>query len=245
MMAALYAECRKLTSVRSTWILSGIGLLFAGFLAFWAHGYKGGPVYSPQALQTAVMEDLAVVSIFTGIVAILLICHEYRYNTVSYTLTAANSRLKVLLAKFMVIGGYSIAITVFSYFWIMGLMTLGAHIAGNSLGSQTIEVYDLVWRTLFFMVTTGWLGLVLGFLSRSVVFAIVAYFVLPVLEQMAHFLLKVSNNYLPTTVQGQVMGMGAAEPGAFSAAASAGMFSLYLFAAIIVATVLFIRRDAN
>jgi ABC-2 type transport system permease protein len=244
MIATLFAEFRKLLSIRSTYILSGVGLLLAGFLSFWGTGYKGGPIYMPNALQNAASDGVSIVSIFVGIVAILLICHEYRYNTISYTLTASNSRLKVLLAKFLVVAGYSLVMTLITIVLSIALVTWGAHIAGNSLGTQTIDVYPLLWKTLAYMIGGAWLGLILGFLSRSVVFAIIVYFVLPAIEPILHGLLKVSNNYMPSATQAQIL-QTTSSPDVFSPLASAGVFGLYLLGTFIVATVLFMRRDAN
>lgn len=244
MMATIYAEFRKMFSIRSTYVLSAVGLLLAGFISFWGIGYKGGPVFGPDALQSAVFDQIAVVSIFVGIVAILLICHEYRYSTIGYSLTASNSRLKVLIAKFLVTAGYTIVMTLISIGAIIGLVMLGAHMAGNHLGTQTIDTYSLFWKTLVFMIGGTWFGLILGFLSKSVVFAIVAYFLIPTVEPILHMLLKVSNNYMPSSAQAQILQTTPA-PDMFTPLASAGVFGLYLLGMFIVSTVLFLKRDAN
>ncbi len=246
MSAALYAEFRKLLSVRSTYIISAIGLLITGFIAFWATGYRGGPVFGPESIQSTVYNDISVVAIFTGIVAVLLICHEYRYTTINYTLAASNSRLKVFLAKFIVVGASAAVMTLFSIAWIVGLVLLGAHLAGNAFPDQVIDVFSILWKTLAYMIGGAWFGLILGFLSRNIVFAVVAYFLIPVIEQILHGLMHVSTNYMPNAAQGQILQTTATPaPGIFSPAASAGVFGAYLLGLGIVALILFVRKDAN
>ena len=244
MMSTLFAEFCKLVSVRSTYVITGLGLLLTGFISFWGTGYKGPDVFSVDALQNAIYNNITIVAIFIGIVAILLICHEYRYNTISYTLTASNSRLKVLLAKFMVVGAYAVTVTLFSILWIIGLVTLGAHIAGHAFPTQALDMYSMLWKTLAYMVGGAWFGLILGFLSRSVVFAIVAYFVFPAIEPLLHMLLKISNNYMPNSAQGQIL-QTVSSPDVYTPLASAGVFGAYLLGLFIVATVLFLRKDAS
>lgn len=246
MIAALYAEFRKFLTVRSTYIVSILGLVLAGFIAFWGIGYKGSPdlLQQPDALQRASMDVVSVIGVFVGILAILLICHEYRYNTISYTLTTSNSRLRILLAKLITTGAYALIMTFVAIAIGIGLVTLGANMAGHSLGSQTIDFYSLIWKTVAYMIGSAWFGLVLGFLSRSLVFAIVAYFLIPTLEPLLNNLLKISNNYLPTAAQNQIL-QTASAPDIFSPLASLGVFSIYLAAGFLASAFLFVKRDAS
>jgi ABC-2 type transport system permease protein len=243
MIAALYGEFRKFTSVRSTYYVSIIALLLSGFFAFWGT-FKGGPLYSPTTIQTQAADFVTVVAVFVGILSILLICHEYRYNTISYTLTSSNSRLRILFAKLIMTGGYALIMTLLTLILTMGMVTVGAQVAGHELGTQTIDLFSLSWKSIVYMIGSAWFGLTLGFLSRSLVFAIVAFFLVPTVESIFHGLLKVSNNYMPISAQSQIMSP-VASPDTFSPLASAGVFGAYLAVALIVAAILFVRRDAN
>jgi len=245
MINTIYAEFRKLLSVRSTYIISLLSIVLSGALAFWGTGYKGAPHFATTVLQGSALTTVSIVDIFVGIVAILLICHEYRYNTISYTLTASNSRLKVLLSKLIVTGVYAIVMTIIAVVAGMGLTMLGAKVAGSSVGAQDVNFYDILWRSLAFMVGGAWMGLVLGFLFRSLVFSIVAYFLLPtMIEPLLHNLLKVSNNVLPDASQTQML-MNEQGSGLYTALGAAGVFALYLVGLWLVATVLFVRRDSS
>jgi len=244
MMSTLYAEFRKFATIRSTYIVSLLALLLGGALIFWGHGYKGGPVYPTNTLQDGAMDMMSVVGIFTGIIAILLICHEYRYNTIGYTLTASNNRLKVLFAKLLITGGYAVIMTLLSVALSMVLTILGAKLAHHYMPTQTVDVFEMMWRSLAYMVGGIWFALFLGFLSRSLVFALVAYFLIPAVEPLLHMLLKISNNYMPSSAQGQILQF-THTPGVYSAEASAGVFGLYVLVMLVVSAVLFVSKDAN
>jgi ABC-2 type transport system permease protein len=244
MISALYAEFCKLLTIRSTYIISAVSLLLSGFIAFWGYGYKGGPVYAQSTFQGVALTVVSIVGIFVGIIAILLICHEYRYNTIGYSLTSSNRRLKVLLAKFVVLAGFAIIMALLSTGFAIAMVALGARVGGFSMSTQFVDVYSLLWKVIVYMIGSAWLGLILGFLSRSLVFAIVAYFVLPVIMPLAHQLLKISDNVLITSAQEQIL-QASPTDGVYSPLASAGVFGAYLLVGLIVAIILFLRKDAN
>jgi ABC-2 type transport system permease protein len=244
MLAAIRSEFRKLLTVRSTYAISGIAILLTGFIAFYGMGFHSWPGDQPPTqLQDQVMNIISIYQIFAAIVAILLIAHEYRYNTIMYTLTISNRRLKVLFAKMLVITIYGAVITLIALGTAFPEIMLGVKASGHHLGVQHVALLSVIWRSLVFTISGALTGLVFGFLSRSVVFAIVAFFVLPTtIEPLLHGLLNISNNYLPFASQSQILTTG---PGTNSPLASAGVFLAYLAGAWIIATVLFMRRDAN
>jgi ABC-2 type transport system permease protein len=247
MLATIKAEFRKLLTIRSTYAITILALILIGFIAFYGMGWKGGPMLPPTRFEDAALNLISIMGIFVGIVAILLITHEYRYNTVSYTLTASNSRMKVLIAKILVMTVFSIVVTAITVGFGLGLLALGAHMNNVVVTSKHFDLYSVAWRTTAYMVMGTLAGLVFGFLSRSVVFAIVAYFAFPTtVEPLLNNLLKVNANYLPFMAQNQILApAGANDPHMYSPLASAGVFGAYLLGAWIIATILFIRRDAN
>jgi ABC-type transport system involved in multi-copper enzyme maturation permease subunit len=245
MLPIIRAEFRKLLTVRSTYAISGFALVLVGFIAFYGMGYKGWAALQPSsALQEHLLNAISIYQVFAAIVAMLLITHEYRYNTIMHTLTISNSRFKVLLAKIIVATIYGAAFTLIGLA-LTGLeIAAGVNLGGHGLGVQHLDIYSLLWRSLVFTCGGVLVGLVFGFLSRSIVFALTAFFIIPsTIEPLLHLLLKVNENYLPFTVQGQIIAPGG--PGAYSALASAGVFLAYLASAWVIAAVLFIRRDAN
>lgn len=245
MVALLRAELSKLFTIRSTYAWSIAGFLLAGFIGGYAMGYKNAATFGPDGLNSALLTAVSVAGIFAGIVAILLICHEYRYNTIAYTLTISNRRIKVLFAKLVAVSIFGIIFTLFALAIVACATLAGVHIAGYTPAPQDISFYSVAWKTTAFIVGSTWMGLLFGFLFRSQVFSIVFYFMLPTtIEPVLHGLLKVNSNYLPDMLQNQIVATNQV-PGQYSPLTSLGVFAAYLVGGWIVAAVLFVKRDAN
>jgi ABC-type transport system involved in multi-copper enzyme maturation permease subunit len=243
MINAIKAEFRKLLTVRSTYVIVVIGLLLELIFAFWVNGYKASPeaVRNQFFLSEQVSGAVLAVSLLGALVGILLMTHEYRYNTIMYTLTLTNSRSKALLAKVIAVSVFAITFTVIMAVMSPLLAYLGAQLAGLELGSQTIYYSSLIWRTLFF----GWayvmVGLLFATLIRSQVGTIVAIFLLPgIIEELLTLVLKEDSKYLPFRSLAAVL-----ENGAISHEKGALLFCAYLLGGWLVAWLLFLRRDAN
>lgn len=248
MTPALKAEFRKLFTVRSTYIFIGLAVLFVIFFAFYIEGYKlsAADLHDPHLLTkdiTGALSSLPMV--FGAIVAILLMTHEYRYNTIMYTLTSSNSRSKVLLAKLLVISGFALLFTL-----LIGVLSplmsyLGVLAHGHTLVPQTIDYGSIIWRGLFY----GWAylsaGLVLAVLIRNQIGAIVSLFVIPTFEQVLGLLLKTNTVYLPFTSLNAVLTGPDPKQGSITYAHAAEVFLIYLVVGWIVAWILFLRRDVN
>ena len=248
MMATLRAEFRKLLTVRSTYIITVLIVAFVFFIAFYVEGWRLGPadLHNPGQLSSDVFGALTL-SVFGAVIAILLMTHEYRYNTIIYTLTGSNSRSRVLISKIIVISVYALFLTA-----VIGVLSpiasyLGIHAHGHVLAAQTLHVGNLAWRSLFYGWSYGMIGLLLAALIRVQVGAIVALFVIPTaIEGLLSELLKHSAVYLPFTAQSEVIGNSGFRVGApLSPGRAAIVVLTYLVIGWIVAWVLFIRRDAN
>jgi ABC-2 type transport system permease protein len=249
MISTLKAEFRKLLTVRSTYLVTALMLAFVIFIAFYIDGWRlsGITLMDPNALAGDVLGALNL-TVFGAIVAILLATHEYRYNTIMYTLTASNSRTKVLISKFIVISAYSLFLAV-----LVGVLSpimshLGIHIHGNTLVPQTFHFGDLAWRSLFYGWGYGMAGLLIALLLRSQVAAIAALFLIPsIAEQLLSLLLRKNAVYLPFTALSQVIdsGMARAGGGSLTPGRAALTFGCYLLVGWIAAWILFLWRDAN
>jgi len=190
------------------------------------------------------------VTVFGAIVAILLMTHEYRYNTIMYTLTSSNSRTKVLIAKFITVSVYALFLAVLIAVLAPSMAYLGIHLHGYKLVPQTLSYGNLAWRSLFYGWGYGMAGLLLAILTRNQVASIVALFVIPgVAEQLLGLLLKHSTVYLPFSSLNQVIRAGSdrIDPTSsnLSPGKAAGVYCIYLVIGWIVAWILFTKRDAN
>ncbi len=250
MIPALKAELRKVFTVRSTYVCLGIVLALELFFGFYISGWHSShqDLLNPAILSTDVAGAVGVVSVFVALIAILLMTHEYRYNTVMHTLTLSNSRNKVLLAKVLVVSGLAVVFTLIAGCLALVLSYLGIHANHLKLVHQNIYYSSLLWRCLFF----GWgytlAGLVIAALIRNQIGAIVALFVVPgTIESLLGLVLKHNIVYLPFSALHVVLGQGAATfsgPG-ITPFHAALVFGAYLLVGWIAAWILFLRRDAN
>lgn len=248
MISTLKAEFRKLLTVRSTYVITALVVAFVIFIASYIEGWRlgAGDLINSQLLSGDVLGALNI-TIFGAIVAILLVTHEYRYNTITYTLTASGSRTRVLLSKFVVISAYSLVLAV-----IVGVLSplmsyLGLHLHGHTLVPQTLHIGDLAWRCLFYSWAYSTAGFVIAMLARNQVASIAALFLIPGLgEQLLGLLLLKKNAvYLPFTALNQVLQDGNVAQAKLSPGHAALVVTGYLAAGLIVAWALFLRRDAN
>jgi ABC-2 type transport system permease protein len=249
MMATLKAELRKLLSVRSTYIITALVTLLVIFIAFYVEGWRLNPASLHDKTQFAGDVTGALnLTIFGAIVAILLMTHEYRYNTIMYTLTSSNNRSKVLISKFITVSVYALFLAVLIGVLSPIMSSLGIHLHGHTLVPQTLHYGDLAWRSLFYSWGYSMAGLLLAVLTRNQVASIVALFLIPSLaEHLLSLLLKSNTVYLPFSSLAQVISPGGRMDnlGSLSPGKAAAVYCLYLLVGWIVAWILFLRRDAN
>lgn len=244
MLATLRSEYRKLLTIRSTYVILGLALLLLGFISYWVLGYRGEN-FGQFRLMESVMTMGQATSLFVTIIAVLLITHEYRYNTIMYTLTAANSRTKVLFAKLIVILSFTVTFTVLGALMAVGLTWLGTEVRGIEIAAQQFYYWDAAWRLLYYMCAYAVMGFLLGLLFRHVVGAIVTLFLVPTtVEPLLGLLLKDNTKYLPFSSLEQVMS-GQMLTSSLTPTKAASLFTVYLVGTCIVAWVLYVRRDAN
>lgn len=247
MMSQIRSEFRKLLSVRSTYIITILVIAFVAFIAFYVEGWRLKPneLLKANQLSSDVFGALNL-SVFGAIIAILFMTHEYRYNTIVYTLTGSNSRTKVLLSKLIVISCYAIVLTAIIAVLSPVATALGVQAHGHSLAPQTLHYGNLVWRSLFYGWSYGVAGLIIASLIRIQPGAVAALFVLPfAIEPLLTQLLDKSAVYLPFTSQSEVIGGTTIKGDFISPGRAALVFTAYLAIGWIVAWILFLRRDAN
>jgi len=249
----LSSEFRKLLTVRSTYVITVLACLLTLFMSFFIEGYKGLNVppggYTTHKLTELVFNTPFVAGQFGVIVAILLMIHEYRHNTITYTLTAANSRLKVLIAKIIVISVYGAILAVLLAGLSIGGFHVGLAMRGVSLVPQQFALISVFARCVFYAVGFILFGLAVAVLVRNIAFAIVIMFMAPgTIEPLLGFLLKDNAAYLPFTLLGKVVATTsqANVPGKeVEPLRAAFLFTLYLILFWIITAWVFERRDAS
>jgi len=180
-----------------------------------------------------------------AVITVLAVTHEYRYNTIMYTLTSSKGRTRALLAKFIVISIFAL-ITSFVFGLMSPLLSEAAiHMRGLPLGHQDIRVWTTLWRALF----AGWgftaLAFVLAVIIRAQVGALAVLFIFPAtIEGLAGLLLKNNRVYLPFNTLNILLDSGdnIAHIPYVRAALVAG---LYILTGWLVGWYLFLKRDVS
>jgi ABC-2 type transport system permease protein len=257
MIASIKSEFRKMFSIRSTYVILALALILIGpVFGFWGSGLDAGEsVNNPLETTSLALNSVAFISIFTAIIALLSVTHEYRHNTIMYTLTSSNSRTKTLIAKMLVILVMSLVVTAVGVVVCPLMARLGMNVKGLELVPQTIDYMDIAWRTLYFGAANGLFAAILAVLIRNQVGTIMTYFIVinTIEELIGGFILKQNAKWLPFTSLQHVINMTdpqaaqemAAQQGYWSPGQAALLFTAYLVIGGIVAWLLFLRRDAN
>jgi ABC-type transport system involved in multi-copper enzyme maturation permease subunit len=249
MNQARRAEFRKLLTVRSSYVLSGLVLLLIMVVSFYGSGFKNG-TYDNLFYAGVASGTSGVVSFVGAIIAVLLMAHEYRYNTIVYALTLSNNRSKVLVAKITAVLTYIVIFSVFAFFLSIGLATLGASIAGHNLPHQDFNILLSLGKSVFYCAGFALAGLLITVLLRNLTASVAALFLIPnTLEGLLNVLLKDNSIYLPFTALQQVVAMpdppGAPIMSGTSATHGAVVFIVYLIVFWALAWWLFLHRDSN
>jgi ABC-type transport system involved in multi-copper enzyme maturation permease subunit len=261
MITAVKAEFRKLFTVRSTYVISLLFLALGAFLAFYGYGVQSsnGLANNPAArlfVQGSLNMIANVLALAAALIGLLLLAHEYRYNTIIYTLTATNSRSKVLAAKIIAILAYVFVYSVISTAILLAMVFAGVAVSGHAMPTQDINYLTFFAKSVFFCEAFAMAGLLFITLIRNQIGAIAALLILPnTIEGLLSLLLKSKAAYLPFTALQQVVqaamlpGQAPAHPDpnaiTISPAKGAVIFLCWLVLGWIVAWILFLRRDAN
>jgi len=247
MFAAIKSELRKLLTVRSTYFIVGLSLLIVMFFAGFIEGFRGmggALTMNPKLLESESTNAIVFVGFLTAFVGLLLAGHEYRYNTIMYSLTITNRRYKVLLAKFVAITLFAVAVSLFVVFFSPLCTIAGAALAGKEIGPQQFDVWSVVWRCVF----VGWgyamYAFILLMIVRNQIGAIITFLLLPLMgEGILSLLLKGNAKNLPFMSLQSVVGQSGG--GAVSVTHQALVVLAYVVVGLAVSFVLFQKRDAN
>jgi ABC-type transport system involved in multi-copper enzyme maturation permease subunit len=185
MRNALRYEWVRLTTLRSTWWLTGLALLIAGLLGLFALSLKG-------ALTVTNYGDIVtggggggifLDSILLSMIGIFAIGHEYRYGTIRPTLSALPRRSTVVAAKVLVVAGYVFVVALIGVVlrYVIALVILGHRLTDLGLFPSPLA---RVWiGSIVYIVIFALVGFALAGLFRNIPAAIVTVILLPLLVE--------------------------------------------------------------
>lgn len=245
MITAIKAEFRKIFTIRSTWVIFGISFLLGVLLiGFWIYGYQDVGTASAQssAMLDSMLTAVGVSGLVLSFVMLLLVGHEYRYNTITYSLTSSASRSKVFFAKF--IAG-TLAVLAFGAIIVLlnGLLfTIGQGMNDKASIAQSVPILDFMWRAVATFIGYAAFAFIAGVLLRNLIASVAVMLLLPsTVEGLLSLLLKSNVKYLPFTALSNISIMGA-KP---DPVVSLGIVGAYIAVLGFIAWIMFVRRDAN
>jgi ABC-type transport system involved in multi-copper enzyme maturation permease subunit len=282
MVPTLKSEFKKFLTVRSTYVIAVLIVFLAGLFTYLgtsrvyeepaqpvkqsqqAEGQASQaskPVEEPkltnklppQKILINLQNTIEPLTFLISILVILLMAHEFRYNTITYTLTMSNSRSKVLGSKIAV----SIVIVV-----VLAALAIATTIATTyaavSIKGLVLPTYDIDWPYMLarlFSYTLGFslFGLALITLLRNLTAGIVILFFLPNIEILLASFLASHNieptKYLPFSALMQIHNVTSGSMGwsvmPVSVPRAYLVFAFYLIPLWIITWLLFLRRDAS
>jgi ABC-type transport system involved in multi-copper enzyme maturation permease subunit len=250
MIATLKSEFRKVFTTRSTYIMIILAAAIALLLNFFFEGYKGNTgspaaLLAPTALHEVIKNTAGVVALFVSLITALSMGHEYRHNTIVYTLTANARRTQVLLAKTIVtlVAGIGIGLVLVAFG--LACYFVGLDLRNAVLPTQELEVAEQLGKLLLYFSWYALIGLLLTVLIRNIIGTIAFLLVFPAtVEPLLGLLLKKNAGYLPFASIDNIMG-GSLVQHNVSPAKSMVIVVIYLAVIWVVTWVTFLRRDAN
>ncbi len=172
-MSAIGSEIRKLTTTRTTWVVTAVGLvLTAVSTAFMVFEEEfTGPFLGTDAEVASVIDQIGSTSVIVLVVGVLSMTTEFRYGTIGRTLQLTPSRSRLLSSKVVVGALYGIL------FFVLGLVLVAAVLAvvaatGDLSPTVGPEVRTALWQGPAGLALTAVLGVALGALIRSQVVAV-------------------------------------------------------------------------
>lgn len=243
------SEFRKLFTVRSTYVVMGLALAAILIFTVYFEGFRGNTgspaaELTPLAFKEIVANGGGLVVTFASIIAILFMSHEYRYNTIIYTLTANTRRTRVLFAKLSVIVMFSICFGVSAVLVALGGYMFGLSFRDATLPAQDFHILPELGKIVFYYTGYALVGILLAIVTRSVVMSIATLFIFPTtVEPLLGLLLKDNTKYLPFTALDSTTGATLMD-NPLSTGAAIAVASIYLVSGTFIAWFIFTRRDA-
>ena len=176
-MYALTYERRRLTGIRSTWLVLLAVLLVDAAIA--ALTVRQPALAQPVRVLTAGVPllPLPLAAIGAGAVGALAYGHEVRYPALRPLLLPARRRFRLLLAKLTVVGVFSVLLAAATLGLDAGVYAIVLHRA-PAVGPALVGFAALV-------VTGGWIGLLAAGVLRSAAAGMLVLLVVPVLVEPA------------------------------------------------------------
>lgn len=193
MIDLIRSEWIKFRSVRSTLIMAlaggGLTILFAVLIA----NDQRGDSFRDTNHFGDVIAGVQVAIFLFGTLGVQIIGQEYRFNTIRPTFTAAPWRMRVLVAKLLVVCSATAVITVI-------MLAICGLIGSLMLDPFTIDGVDqrIIWGTVLFAMGWTMYGMALGAIVRQPIAGIVILLIQGLIaEPLLATLVKATAKWVP------------------------------------------------
>ena len=259
MGACLLYEWRRITSIRSTYVLAFLFFASTGLVAFLVYQVSGAGIPAEEGGLAGGDVPLGVIvqagtnflsAIFVTTVAAQSFGHEYRYGMVRLTLSEFPRRPQVYAAKLLMVLVWVAALYLVSIAVAVAVVRLAGGqvgLGGPELGEQLLRagLYLLGYCTIAFALTALTRNLILGVVIPLLLGAVVEPLASAGLSDRLPWLpgylpISAGQRFLSGDQANAVMGADAT-----AAIPSGGLvFLAWVVVLAVVALVLFDRRDA-
>lgn len=221
-------------------------------------------VVQPDGKQLINIESMLPIVVTLGAVLLtLFMAHEFRYNTINYTLTSSPSRLRVLASKLVVGSIYMVVLSALSIAVILATTYLAVSIKGLQFSEAEFGWIYALGRYLLYAVGTGAMALAIAAIVKSLTMAVASVLILPMIDSLVGAILMGTRDIEPSKVMpfasrdrlGSVVtdALGQGAPPSFfgpegmqaTTLMALAVFGAYLLGVWIIASILFVKRDAN
>jgi ABC-type transport system involved in multi-copper enzyme maturation permease subunit len=193
------AEIRRYTSTRTTWIVTGVGLVLVAFSAglYVLESTFSGPFLGGDAQVAAAIDQVGGNSVIVLVIGLLAMTTEFRHGTIGRVLQITPSRTRVIVSKLVVGALYGVL------FSVLGAVVVALFVVPKALVDDlTLEFGEAtvtaLWQGPVALALTAILGVALGALLRNQVVAITVSLVwVFILETLAVQFLPSFGRWLP------------------------------------------------
>ncbi|MDT0203706.1 ABC transporter permease [Nocardioides sp. AE5] len=194
MTAALKYEWMRLTTLRSTWWISGLAVLVgAGFTFIAAMSIR---LSSPTEVSGTVDEDWSrffleagmtqfsnvdpfpyLLAYAVAVLGILSWGHEYRHGMIRATLTAVPNRTAVWSAKFITVAGFVAVVAIVSC--LISLVLTLLWFGGLDFQYDWLALLLAIFKRVVYTILVTWLVMAVTVLIRHQTFSLVLLYLWP------------------------------------------------------------------
>jgi ABC-type transport system involved in multi-copper enzyme maturation permease subunit len=208
MISALRYEWRRLRSLRSTWILSGLAILqaagFAQLIVVAARAFDENGTLSQAPVKFSELIYFLFIPFFPVLlsaVAAQAFGHDYRHGTIRISLSLFPRRGQILWARVLMLSFFQLVVVSLTIASVIGIIALQDDATG---GLSDIGLVDSISKLVAYLMVYLWIVVALSIITRIQALAFVIPMVLSIIVENILSLIAFTNedwtwisNYLP------------------------------------------------